>query len=330
MATSLAQAQLNVQDDVQAGIIDEFRKSSYILDAMTFDDVVSPGTGQSTMTYGYTRLLTQPTAAFRPINSEYTPQVVTRERKTVDLAIFGGAYDIDRVVADNLSALISEVGLQASQKVKAARSLFHDTVINGDTGVDVNAFDGLDVAVAGSTTEYRPGVSTDISGELTEAQAFTFMDALDDFLGELDERPTSLMGNNKLMTKIKGVARRAGYLTESEDAFGRKVASYDDIPLIDLGDKPGSNNPVVPIENRDLDGGGTITADEENLTDLYAARFGLDAFHGLSPAGRELVRQWLPDFSTAGAVKNGEVELVAAVALKASKAAGVFRNLKVQ
>lgn len=42
------------------------------------------------------------------------------------------------------------------------------------------------------------------------------------------------------------------------------------------------------------------------------------------------IKVWLPDFSTAGAVKKGEVEMNAAIALKASKAAGVFRNIKVK
>ena len=329
MPVTLAEARNNVQDDVQAGIIDEFRKSSFLLEALTFDDVVSPGTGQSTLTYGYMRLLTQPTAQFRAINTEYTPAEVSRQRITVDLKVFGGAYEIDRVIADNVSALISEVTLQSSQKIKAARSLFHDTVINGSVAAQALAFDGLDVAVAGSTTEYGLGVATDISGELTQAQAFTVMEKMDEVISKLDEKPAALMGNSKIINKIKGVARRAGYITESEDAFGRKVTGYDNIPLVDLGDKPGTNDPVVPVASRDVDGagaGGVITG----LTDLYAARFGLDGFHGLSPAGRELVRQWLPNYETAGAVKKGEVELVAAVALKATKSAGVFRNLKVQ
>lgn len=325
MPVTLAEARNNVQDDVQAGIIDEFRKSSFLLENLTFDDTVSPGTGSSTLTYGYTRLLTQPTAQFRAINTEYVPQEVTRQRKLVDLKVFGGSYEIDRVIADNVSALISEVQLQASQKVKAARSLFHDTVINGSVAQSAIAFDGLDVAVAGSTTEYRPTQVTDVSGELTPAQAFTFMDALDDFLSTLSEKPGALMGNSKTINKIKGVGRRAGYITESEDAFGRKVTGYDGIPLVDLGDKPGLNTPVVPIRAATVN-----SVAHTGLADLYAVNFALDGFHGLSPAGRELVRQWLPDFSTAGAVKKGEVEMVAAVALKASKSAGVFRNLKVQ
>ena len=41
------------------------------------------------------------------------------------------------------------------------------------------------------------------------------------------------------------------------------------------------------------------------------------------------MRTWLPDFSTAGAVKKGEVEMNAAIVVKATKALGVFRKIQV-
>lgn len=47
-------------------------------------------------------------------------------------------------------------------------------------------------------------------------------------------------------------------------------------------------------------------------------------------AGQSPVKTWLPDFTTSGAVKTGEVEMVAAVALEATKAAGALRKIKVQ
>ena len=56
----------------------------------------------------------------------------------------------------------------------------------------------------------------------------------------------------------------------------------------------------------------------------------MDGLHAVSFAGVAPVQTWLPDFSTSGAVKKGEVEMNAAIALKASKAAGVFRNIKVK
>ena len=98
MAVTLAEAKKNVQDDLQMGVIDEFQKNNWILEHITFDDCVSPTGGGATPTYAYTRLLTQPTAAFRAINTEYTPQEVTKQRYTVDIKVFGGAYEIDRVL----------------------------------------------------------------------------------------------------------------------------------------------------------------------------------------------------------------------------------------
>lgn len=55
----------------------------------------------------------------------------------------------------------------------------------------------------------------------------------------------------------------------------------------------------------------------------------MDSFHGVSKVG-PLLKTWLPDFTTAGAVKTGEVEMVGTVALKRSTGAAVLRNIKVQ
>jgi hypothetical protein len=322
MAVTLAQAKLNSQDDIQQGVIDEFRKSSFIIENLPFDDAVSPGTSGATLTYGYQRLISQPTAAFREINTEFTPGQVTKQRYTTELKPFGGSFEIDRVLS-KVGGLTDEVELQIQQKVKAARALFHDTCINGDSAVDALSFDGLNKAVAGTSTEFNVGggnaIDLSTSAQI-DANYKKFQDALDEFLALLSEKPDALMGNSKLIAKIKMVARRAGYLTQSEDAFGKKVDNYDGIALVDLGDKPGVNNPVVPIVTRD-----TVTG----LTDLYAARMAMDAFHGVTLANDQMVNIWLPDFETAGAVKKGEVEMIAAVALKATKQAGVFRNIKV-
>jgi hypothetical protein len=158
MAVTLAQAKLNVTDDIQLGIIDEFAKSSFILNNIPFDDCVSPVGGGATLTYGYTRLITQPTADFRPVNSEYTPSEVQKQRYTTDLKVFGGAYEIDRIIA-GMGGIADEVALQSAQKVKAASALFSDTIINGNSSADANVFDGLDVAVTGTDTTYSPAQS---------------------------------------------------------------------------------------------------------------------------------------------------------------------------
>lgn len=319
MAVTLAEAKKNVQDALQLGIIDEYRKSNFLWETLTFDDVVSPTGGGATLTYAYTRLLTQPTASFRAINSDYTPQEVTRQRHTADLAVFGGAFEVDRVIA-SMGGIVNEVDFQMQQKIKAASALFNDTVINGDSAQGTNAFDGLEKALKGSITEINAtGSVIDLStSEKITENHIKFLDMLDEFLSSLDGRPGALMGNSKLINKIKAVARRTSMYTQTADAFGRQVSTYDGIPLIDLGSKAGSNDDVVPTKAGD----GT--------TSLYAVRFGLDGFHAISLAGQPPVKANLPKFETAGAVKRGDVEMVAGVVLKATKSAGVLRNIKVK
>lgn len=318
MAITLAQAKLNVQDALQMGVIDEFAKSNFLFNNLTFDDVVSPTGGGATLTYGYTRLITQPTAAFRAVNSEYAPQEVTKQRYTTDLKVFGGSFQIDRIIA-NMGGIVDEVSLQMQQKIKAASALFNDTVINGDSAVDANAFDGLEKALTGSSTEYIPGAAIDLSTSAqVDANWKSFLDMLDEFLMGLDGTPSFIGGNTKLIAKIRAVARRAGMYLVSKNDFGQQIESYGNIPLVDFGTKAGSNTQVVATDG------------VSGETSLFAARLGLDGFHAVSMAGVSPVQSWLPDFKTAGAVKTGEVEMVAAVALKATKAAGVMRKIKVQ
>ncbi|GAV13241.1 major capsid protein [Paenibacillus sp. NAIST15-1] len=316
MAVTLSEAKKNVQDALTMGVIDEFRKNNFLLENLTFDDAVSPTGGGATLTYGYTRLITQPTAAFRAVNEEYTPQEVTKQRHNVDLKIFGGTFQIDRIIA-GMGGIVSEVQLQLEQKVKAAQALFNDTVINGDSAVEAKAFDGLEKALTGSSTEYLPTDAIDLStSEAVDKNYKVFLDQLDEFLMGLDGTPSGILGNLKLIAKIRACARRAGMYTISRDEFGRQVEKYNETPLVDLGAKTGTNDPVV----------GTKSSGE---TSLFAVRLGLDGFHGVSMAGQPPVRTWLPDYTTSGAVKTGEVEMVAAVALKATKAAGVMRKIKV-
>lgn len=334
MAVTLAEAKNNTTDDVDVMVIDEFRKESAILDALTFDDVVNPAGGGATLTYGYRRLVTQPTAAFRALNTEYAPSNVTTEKHSVDLAVLGGSFEVDRVIAKLGPGASGAVTLNMQQKIKAARTRFQDAVINGDTAVDEDGFDGLDKALSGSSTEFRLGEVTDWSDFDTDPRAEQkALDVLDEWLSLLDGAPSMVFGNSKALARVRALARRAGQYTKDPvdgliGANGRPIVreSYGGVTFVDPGEQAGNNNPIIPVETRTV-----ATVSTTGLTDLYAVRMGLDGFHGVSTVGGELVSTWLPDFTGAGAVKRGEVEMgPVGVVLKATKAASVFRNIKVK
>lgn len=330
MAITLADAKLNTQDDVDLAVIDEFRKSSWLLDNLTFDDAVSPAGGGATLTYGYTRVITERSAAFRKYGDEYTDTEAKRQRYAVELSPLGASFKVDRVLANLGPAATNEVSFQMGQAIKAARAFFSDQVINGERDdTDQTGFDGLDAALAGSSSEIGLTAVADWTGATLGAdsgKANDALDLLDELLALLDDAPSAILGNQKSVARVRSLARRAGYYSRSENSFGQSVETYNGVPLVDLGATAGSNNPVIPVETRTV--GGTSTT---NLTDLYVVRLGLDGVHGVSTVGGQLVRQWLPDFNSAGAQKRGEVELgPVALALKATKAAAVLRNVKVQ
>lgn len=333
MPVTLAQAKLNATDDIDVQIIDEFIKSNDVLSRITFDDVVSGAGNGATLTYGYTRQITQRAAAFRAINAEYTPTEATKQRYTVDLKPLGGSFQVDRVL--NRVAQAAETSFQMRELLKASSAKFNDAFFNGDTAVDANGFDGLSKLLTGTSTEYLPlsnGVSTgylDWTTINTQAGAFATIAHIDAWLGLLDDRPDAIYLPRKAKALFKTVASFAGQYSVERDAIGRPVDTYNGIPLIDPGTVSGAATDVLALATRDADAGGA-GGNITNLADMYAVRFGLDGVHGVSMSDGPLVQNWLPDFTTAGAVKTGEAELgPVAMVVKRTKSAAVLRNIKV-
>lgn len=336
MAVTLSQAQVNVQDDVDFAIIDQYRRSSWLLDQLTFDDCVSPGTAGATLTYGYTRLVNARQGGFRSINEEYAASQATRTRLTTDLKPLGGVFEVDRVISNLGDASTNEVSFQMGELIKGTANGFINEVVNGDVAVNTEGFDGLDKALTGSTTEMNASTSLDWTSATINSQdlAHGALDTLDEFLSLVVGGAHAIIGNRKSITRVRSLARRAGYYTREEDALGRVIERYGNAVLIDAGTKVAdattTETDVVPIESRDVDGAGT-GATITGLTDLYAVNFGMDSFHGVSVGGSPLVKSWLPDFTTAGAVKKGEVEMgPLSCVLKRTTGAAVLRNIKVQ
>lgn len=312
MPVTLEQARQNATDALDVTVIDEFRTNS-LMNLITFDDIVNPAGGGATLTYSYRRLAELASAGFRAINTEYAPSEVSTTRHSVDLKVLGGSYQIDRVLGKVGPAASGEVALQMQQKIRATQAEFGNAIINGDSAVDEDSFDGLSKALTGSTTEITSGYDWTVAGE---EGAFGVLEGLDEFLSLLDGEPGAIVTNRKVIAKIAGAARRANMYVQEVGPRSTRIASYGGIQLVDAGKKAGTNEDVIPST------GG--------VADMYAIRFGLDGFHGVSTAGGSLVSQFAPDFTTSGAVKTGEVEMgPVGVVLKKTRAAAVVRDVKV-
>lgn len=311
MPITLADAKQLSQDKLTNYVIDEFRKSP-LLDAMVFDNTVKPQGGES-MTYTYNRVSTLPTAATRAINSEYTPQEAKTKQVTVNLAVFGGSFQIDRVIAEHEKQVIADlVQFQLAQKTQATRALFCDQFINGNSAGSTNQFDGLDKAIKGSSTDLTIAEALDLSTPAKiKENAGALRYYMRKLIAKMDGAPTLAIMSRDMFAVMQSVADESTGYTATRGDLGETLLKYGSTTLMDIGDKPGSSDSII------------------SSNDIYFVRIGLDGVHAVSPSGGGLVKTYLPNFSEPGAVKTGEVEMVAAMALKATRSAAVLRGINI-
>ena len=330
MAMTLAEMKVGMNDKLQESVVDTFIRESEVLELLPFDNSLSPN-GGSTLTYGYIQKKLPSATSFRAINEEYSASQATVEKKSVDLKIFGGSFELDRVIKQ-AEGMYNNMALQLEEKVISAVGTFHNAMINGDSSSDAEQFDGLDKFLVGQSTEFGTNAVIDLS---TMAKLKENADAFYEELLKLINRTGAhaLFVNEGMKTKIQTVARVLGYKTESKEDFGRTITTIGEgnVRLIDLKNIVTTSNgaavetPIIGTKTRTV-----ATVSTTGLTDIYAVKFGvLDGFHGVTLTGSNGITSYLPDFNQPGAVKKGEVEMVACVALKNTKAAGVLRNIKI-
>jgi hypothetical protein len=261
MPITLAQAKTLSQDKLVNQVIDEFMESP-LMASLPFDNTVKPQGGKS-LTYVYNRVTTLPTADTRAINSEFVAQETVTTQEVVNLKVLGGSFEIDRVIANDERQVVEHVSFQVGQKSKATKALFHDLLINGDSGVDATEFDGLDKAVTGSSTEIIPGaaIALDSAANIgTNKEAFLYQ--LRMLIGEMDG-VTHLLMNGKMYAVFQSLADQVVNIRYVRNELGQEVLFYGEAALVKLGYKAGTSNPIIPI-------GGA-----NGETAIYAIRVGM-------------------------------------------------------
>lgn len=321
---TLAEAKVGMADKVDQQVVDEFRRDSFLLDRLVFDDAVSPGTGGSTLTYGYVQLLTPSTAARRDLNTEYTNNEAKRKKLTADLDIFGGSFKIDRVLQET-SGAINEIEFQLKQKVKAASNLFHYLVVNGATtntaGYTQCKFDGIRKLLAGASTEVSAEAIDLTTVENIDKYMFSLALMVNKWFQKMADKPDMLLMNGDMLAVMQYIGQKMGYYDRTKDDFGREVTTYRGIPMVDAGKYYDGTKEVDCV----------ATDEAAGTSAIIGLKIGLDAFHGISPKeSSAIIKTFLPDLNAPGAVKTGEAELVAGVVLKNTKMAGMLKDIKIQ
>lgn len=276
MAVTLPQAAVLSENDLQRGVIETFVQESPILDRLP----LLPIQGNA---YAYNKEATLPGVAFRSVNEAYTESTGTVVQATESLVILGGDADVDRFIQQTLGNLNDQRAVQTRLKVKAASYKFQDTFFNGDVTVDPKGFDGLKKRLVGSQVIDAGTNGLPIIGN-GASDSHAFFDQLDALLAAV---PGIGPGNGAIyapsgvLAKIRSAGRRIGGTdVVNEDATGKRVLTWNGIPILDPGNN-GAGNPILP--QTETQGSSSAAAS------IYAVKFGEDeteqAVTGLTNGG---------------------------------------------
>ncbi|WP_440961264.1 major capsid protein [Paenibacillus nitricinens] len=267
MALTLLESAKLSQNTLQQGVIETFVQNAPVLQLMPFMDIQGNA-------YTYNREATLPGVAFRGVNEAYTESTGTVNPVTESLVILGGDADVDRFIQQTRSNINDQRAIQTALKTKAAAFKFQDTFFNGDTAVDSKSFDGLKKRLTGSQLISAAPNGLDLSDA---ANATMFLEALDALIYQTRGRADALFMDSKTMIKVNSIARKLGYFTQSEDAFGKPVVTYNGVPMFDAGDNAAGTKVIGHAETA-----GTSS----NTTSIYAVKFGADEYvSGLTNGG---------------------------------------------
>ena len=262
MAITLVESAKLSDDELQRGVIETFvqEEDSVILDRIPFLEIE----GNS---YKYNEEAALPGVEFRAVNAGYSESTGTVNQKSEGLVILGGEADVDKFIQRTRSNLNDQRATQERMKIKAATYKFQDTFINGDVEVDANSFDGLKKRLTGAQVLDAAANGLKIIGE-SDADRHLFFDKLDELIDAVLGGAEVLYMNRMILGKIRSAARRIGKYEVSRDDFGKKIESYDGIPMKDIGTKA-DGTLIIPQTEVQGESGAKCSS-------IYACRFGED------------------------------------------------------
>ncbi len=258
MALTLAEAAKLSNDLLLAGVIESITKESPVLQVLPFVEIVGNG-------LTYNRENVAPTAAFYDVGDTWAESTPTFTQVTTALAILGGDADVDNYLKSTRFNIQDMEAAVVELKAKAVRDKFDDTFVNGDTGADPKAFDGIDKLASDAGQDVSMGTN---GGTLTLDQL------IDTVKGG---KPHILLVSRRSRRKMNALARAggSGLLETDRDQFGQMVQFYDGIPI-------GINDYISDAK--------TVGTSSDCST-IYASQFGEGAVVGLTgPGGLQVER----------------------------------------
>lgn len=250
MALTLVEAAKQSQNPLQSAVIEMYARNSDILQYLPFETIAGNA-------LRYNREDTLPGIGFRGVNEGYTESTGVLNPMTEPLVIAGGDLDVDTFILNTMGG--SQRGTQENLKVKSLSLAWTNAFIKGDSDSDPREFDGLQTRL---TNNQLIAAGSSSGGD---ALSLTKLDELIDTV----EMPTHLIMSKAMRRLISAASRDysvGGYVTYTQDSFGRQIAQYNDLPIL-IADYDNNGDSILAFDEANPGGGSDVG------TSIYCVSF---------------------------------------------------------
>lgn len=215
--------------------------------------------------YSYAQEAKLPSVGFRGYNGTYTSSIGVVNNQSESLRIAGGELDVDTALVKTHGQAVRT--RHEAMQVKSMGQTITSGFINGDSSDGVS-FDGLRVRVRGyqllAANENTPNANGPLS-----------LSTLDEAIDRVDG-PTHIIMSKRMRNLLSQASKDrdvAGNLVFAKDDFGRRVAFYNDLPILITEDDQNGNK-IIDFNEAGPGGGNTAQS-------LYVVSLGEGKVMGL-------------------------------------------------
>jgi hypothetical protein len=261
--TLVEAAKINSGDVIKNAVIEMFAQESDVLRVLPFDDIAGNA-------LKYNREETLPGVAFRGVNEAFPESTGVLNPMVEALVITGGDLDVDRFIIQTQGA-----GVRATHermKVKALAAGWTAKFIKGDSVTNPREFDGLQNRLINDQV---------IDAGNTAGGAALSLTVMDEAIDAVDGA-THLIMSKAMRRKFTAAARAgvAGNLTWGLDDFGRRMPSYNELPILVAYDANGGDE-ILPFNEAAASGAATATS-------VYVVAMGGTKLRGIQNGGMDV------------------------------------------
>ncbi len=231
MAVTLVEAAKQSQNPIQSAIIEMYARSSEILAVLPFVTI-------SGNALRYNREETLPGIGFRGVNEAYPESTGILNPVTEPLVIAGGDLDVDKFIVTTMG--VSQRSVQETMKVKSLALAWTRQFFKGDSKSDPRGFDGLQVRLTNNQLLWAG--DTDGGDPLSLSKLDELIDAV--------EQPTHLLMSKAMRRRLTAASRDSsvgGFITYTQDSFGRRISAYNDLPILII-DSDNEGNSILGFD----------------------------------------------------------------------------------